>query len=64
MAASPSLEIGVPIVTAQARRDRVPRWVPFFNRIARQLLAAGIPRSTSTTWKRPRGAGPSSSSNP
>ena len=43
MAASPSVETGVPIVTARRGRARLPRWVPFFNRIARPLLAAGIP---------------------
>ncbi len=30
-------------MAAQTRSTRVPAWVPFFNPIARRLLAAGVP---------------------
>ena len=30
-------------MTAQVRSRRVPSWVPYFNPIARRLLAAGVP---------------------
>jgi deazaflavin-dependent oxidoreductase (nitroreductase family) len=30
-------------MTAQAKSTRVPSWVPFFNPIAKLLLAAGVP---------------------
>src|SRR5438128_4178991 len=30
-------------MAAQARSTRLPSWVPFFNPIARRLLAAGVP---------------------